>query len=101
MSDHDPKEDDRRRVAVDDVDDVIGVAEELKAKAADQMSVGEVQAVGRELELSDAVVSRAVDELEKRRRREALETRARSRTMRRNLGLAAAILALLIVGLLV
>jgi hypothetical protein len=100
MSGHDPKQDDKRRVAVDDVDDVIGVAEELKSKASEQMTVGEVQSVGRELELSDAVVSRAVDELEKRRRREALEERMRARTVRRRtIAVAGSILALLVLSL--
>ena len=97
-----PAEDsDRRRVAVSDVDDVIGVAEELKAKAADEMSVAEVQSVGRELELSDAVVSRAVDELEKRRRREALEVRARTRAVRRRVTMIAGALGLVLAAMLV
>jgi hypothetical protein len=100
MSGDDPKRDDPRRVAVDDVDDVIGVAEELKATAAEQMTVGEVQAVGRELDLSDVVVSRAVDELEKRRRREAIDARVRAGVRQRRLVmLGGALLVLLVLSL--
>ena len=50
-------------VPAEDVDDVIGAAEAIKRSEEDQLSLAELMAVGRELDLDERHVERAVEKL--------------------------------------
>jgi hypothetical protein len=89
-----------RTVRLDDVDDVIGIAAELKNQATEELSVADLEQVASELDIEPAYVAPAVEALEQRRRRAAEEAAAtalrRKRLLRRALIAGAALLAVLI-----
>lgn len=86
-----------REVDYSDVDDVIGIASELQDLDSDRLSVEELEAVAKDLEIPTEYVGPAVAEL-RRRRAVALE-RAAARSKRNHLIAYAAIalVALLVV----
>ncbi len=58
-----------RAVHIDDVDDVIGIAAELRQRQAELLTVEELEEVARELDIEPQYVQRAVSELAARRAR--------------------------------
>jgi hypothetical protein len=85
-------------VDIEDVDDIIGVASELKQRQADTLTVEEVEEVGRELDIPAEFVRRAIDELEARRRA-AAEVAERSKLRTRWILFAAGLLLVVLVAL--
>lgn len=86
-----------REVNYEDVDDVIGIASELQELDADRLSVEELEAVAKDLEIPAQFVAPAVQEL--RRRRAAKLAKDEARQKRNRLvayGVAAAVVLLLI-----
>ncbi len=84
----------------EDVDDVIGVAAELKDASADKLTLEELQEVAGDLDIPAEYVAPAVAELERRRRAKAQAERA-SRARRNKLLLwAASILGAALVAVL-
>jgi hypothetical protein len=68
-----------RMVHADDVDDVIGIAAELRQREESLLTVEDMKEVARELDLEDRFVDRAIAELDARRlrAREAAEAERR------------------------
>ena len=75
-----------RRVNIADVDDIIGIASELEARDAEQLSEAQLREVAAELGIAEHHVPPAIAEL-KRRREEAAAKAARAGVRKRLLGL--------------
>ena len=90
----------QRTVRLDDVDDVIGIAAELKNEVSEQLTIADLEQVAAELDIEPRYVQRAVARLEQRRRRaaevEKVRRERRRRLLRRTLTTVAAIVAVLI-----
>lgn len=81
----DPKPDRAEAPSIpeEDVDDIIGHAEAIKKSAEGKLSLDDMKAVGRELDLDDRYVEKAVQDLEAARREErAREALAAARVKR-------------------
>jgi hypothetical protein len=67
----------------DDVDDVVGLAEQLRREDESKLSLDEMKAVGRELDIADEHIERAALELQEGRRTEAraAEQQAKERAL--------------------
>jgi hypothetical protein len=85
-----------RSVHVEDVDDVIGLAAQMKNAAADRLTVDDLKEVGRELEIEERFVERAVQALEERRRQAELEARRRAERRRKQALVGVAVLGVLV-----
>lgn len=85
------------RVDHEDVDDVIGIAAQMKEAEADQLSVEDLQGVAAELDIEPEYVERAVKTLEERRAKAEAEVREVTRKKRLVLGGAVAVASLLLV----
>jgi hypothetical protein len=90
-----------RRIELDDVDEVIGLAAELREREATELTLAELEEVGRELELDATYVHRAVEALDAKRREaaEASKQAERERVARRSM-LARLVVACAVAGLL-
>jgi len=60
-----------RRRDLDDVDDVIGLAAELRAREAGELTLADLEEVGRELDIEERYVRQAVAALDAKRREAA------------------------------
>jgi hypothetical protein len=78
-----PAADEAPSIAEEDVDDVIGHAEAIKKSDEGKLSLDDMKAVGRELDIEDRYVEKAVEKLEVLRREErAKEALAAARVKR-------------------
>jgi len=71
-----------RDVDYEDVADIIGVASEMQAVAAERLSVEELEEVGRELDIPEHYVRPAIEELRRRRAAQLAAEAKRARTRR-------------------
>jgi hypothetical protein len=63
------------RIELDDVDEVIGLAAKLREREANELTLADLEEVGRELDIEETYVRRAVEALEAKRREAALAER--------------------------
>src|SRR5690554_7648996 len=76
----------------EDVDDIIGLAEELRVCSSDLLSSEEIAEVGEDLGIEQKYIEQARDELVKRREvdaREAVASAAKAKTLRLGLSIGA------------
>ena len=64
-----------KNIDVDDLDDIIGIAERLQEEDTDKMSFEEIAAVAKELDISVEYLQKAIDELKKKRLLEEQESK--------------------------
>jgi hypothetical protein len=83
-----------REVDYDDVDNVIGIASELAHLDADRLSVEDLVAIARDLDIPEKHVGPAIEELRRRRRAQLEQEQRKSRSRRWVLGVAAGLLVL-------
>jgi hypothetical protein len=85
----------RRPINFDDVDDIIGVASELQELERDRLSVEDLRAVARDLDIPEHLLQPAIAELDRRRQAtlaaEAERRRRRQRVQWVSAGVAAVI----------
>ncbi len=92
----DPKPAPAGTIPEDDLDDVIGGAEALKKAEEGKLTLDEVKAVGRELDLADEHVEKAVRELELHRQQERAQALRAAARQKRALTIGAAVVAALV-----
>jgi len=89
----------QRSVNHEDVDDIIGVAAELKNSAEEQLSVSDLKEVALELGIEPHFVTRAIEALEERRRtKAALEQQQAQRRRTIKIAVAVALALFLLIG---
>ena len=59
-----------KNIDIDDLDDLIGIAERLREEDTDKMSFEEMAAIAKELNISPEYLQKAIKELEKKRQQE-------------------------------
>ncbi len=94
------RDDPREGIPFEDVDDVIGLADELERKHADRLPLADLYAVGEDLGVSAQAIDRARGELIRRREEAARAQAAKDERRRRRLtrvGMAAGALVAVVV----
>ena len=86
----------RREVDYEDVDDVIGIAAEMQSLDADRLSVEELEAVAKDLEIPAQYVGPAVVELRRRRALKLAHDAKKKKTRLLTIGVVAGVVVLLV-----
>ncbi len=84
-----------RSVRLDDVDDIIGIAAELRSEEAETLSLADLKEVGQELDIEPCYIERAVKALEQRRQTASRQVQleaVRSTRLKRRLLIGGAVL---------
>lgn len=87
----------KEKVHIEDVDDVIGLAAQMKDADAERLTVAELEEVAAELDIDPEYVRQAVQEL-KRRRGEAARLQAQTKAQRSRLMVNTSIGAAVVLG---
>lgn len=86
-----------RTIDYEDVDDIIGVAAEMSDLEADRLSVEDLAAIAKDLEIPERYVMPAVAELARRRQALLVEEAERRRRLNVILGVSAALILALVI----